>query len=295
MVLIARMRFDMRRPIRNCAIILSSVICLLMLVQPTRAEMHRDIEFARPGGVSLTLDASIPDGRGPFPTVIIVHGGGFARGDKQTYVPPLFAPLSDAGFAWFTINYRLHPQVRFPAPVEDVEAAIRFVRAHAREYKVDLRRVVLMGESAGGTLVSFVGVQNRSAIKLAAVVPFYGVHDWEQRAAEEAAGKVGPSIWREFFSVPAGNSMAALARMREVSAATYVRKGLPPFLLIHGTSDQQVNYQQSVTMQQRMNQAGNLCDLITVEGGPHGMAVITKYPETGVRMIAWLKITLRIR
>jgi len=89
--------------------------------------------------------------------------------------------------------------------------------------------------------------------------------------------------------------MAALARMREVSAATYVRKGLPPFLLIHGTSDQQVNYQQSVTMQQRMKQAGNLCDMITVEGGPHGMAVITKYPETAVSMIAWLKSTLRIR
>ena len=229
---------------------------------------------------------------------IVVHGGGFARGDKQTYVPPLFAPLSEAGFAWFTINYRLHPQVRFPAPVDDLEAAISFVRAHAREYKVDLRRVVLMGESAGGTLVSFVGVRNKSAIRFAAVVPFYAVHDWEQRAAEEAAGMVGPSIWRDFFGVPAntpaGELPAAISRMREVSAASFVRKGLPPFLLIHGTSDQQVNYQQSVRMQQRLRQAGNSCDLITVEGGPHGMGVITKYPETSVRMIAWLKSTLRL-
>ncbi len=258
-----------------------------------RAEVRKDIEFARPMGLSLTLDASVPEGRGPFPAVIIVHGGGFARGDKQTYVPPLFEPLSQAGFAWFTINYRMHPQFRFPAAVEDVEAAIAFVRKHAKEYKVDLRRVVLMGESAGGTLVSFVGVRNRSALRLAAIVPFYGVHDWQERAEEEAAGKISASIWREFFEVPSGDSPEAIRRMREVSATTYIRKGLPPFLLIHGNKDQTVLYQQSVNMQQKMKQAGNVCDLITVDGGAHGMGVITNFPDTQVKMIAWLKATLK--
>lgn len=277
------------------SMLLAALICCAVFATAARAEMRKDIEFAKPGGFSLTLDAYVPDGAGPFPTVIIVHGGGFARGDKQTYVPPLFEPLSQAGFTWFTINYRMHPQFKFPAPVEDIEAAIRFVKAHAKEYKVDLSRVVLMGESAGGALVSFVGVQNKSAIKLAAVVPFYGVHDWQQRAEEEAAGKVGPSIWREFFSVPAGNSPEAIKRMKEVSAATYIKKGLPPFLLIHGTEDTQVNYQQSVVMQQRMKKAGNVCDLITVEGGPHGMGVITKFPDTKVKMIDWLKATLKLQ
>ncbi len=276
-------------------ILLAGWICCAVFATAARAEMRKDIEFAKPGGFSLTLDAYVPDGAGPFPTVIIVHGGGFARGDKQTYVPPLFEPLSQAGFAWFTINYRMHPQFKFPAPVEDIEAAIRFVKAHAKEYKVDLSRVVLMGESAGGALVSFVGVQNNSAIKLAAVVPFYGVHDWQQRAEEEAAGKVGPSIWREFFSVPAGSSPEAIKRMKEVSAASYIKKGLPPFLLIHGTEDTQVYYQQSVVMQQRMKKAGNVCDLITVTGGPHGMGVITKFPDTKVKMIEWLRTTLKIK
>lgn len=276
-------------------ILLAAWICCAVLATAVRAEMRKDIEFAKPGGFSLTLDAYVPDGAGPFPTVIIVHGGGFARGDKQTYVPPLFEPLSQAGFAWFTINYRMHPQFKFPAPIEDIEAAIRFVKAHAKEYKVDLSRVVLMGESAGGALVSFVGAQNKSAIKLAAVVPFYGVHDWQQRAEEEAAGKVGPSIWREFFSVPAGNSPEAIKRMKEVSAASYIKKGLPPFLLIHGTEDTQVYYQQSVVMQQRMKKAGNVCDLITVTGGPHGMGVITKFPDTKVKMIEWLRTTLKIK
>ena len=277
------------------SMLLAAWICCAVFTVAVRAEMRKDIEFAKPGGFSLTLDAYVPDGAGPFPTVIIVHGGGFARGDKQTYVPPLFEPLSQAGFTWFTINYRMHPQFKFPDAVEDVEAAIHFVKMHAKEYKVDLSRVVLMGESAGGALVSFVGVQNKSAIKLAAVVPFYGVHDWQQRAEEEAAGKVGPSIWREFFSVPAGNSPEAVKRMKEVSAATYIKKGLPPFLLIHGTEDAQVNYQQSVVMQQRMKKAGNVCDLITVEGGPHGMGVITKYPDTKVKMIDWLNTTLKLK
>lgn len=63
-----------------------------------------DIEYGKAGGVSLTLDAHVPDGRGPFPAVIMVHGGSFNKGDKQTYVQPLFQPLTDAGFAWFTIN-----------------------------------------------------------------------------------------------------------------------------------------------------------------------------------------------
>ena len=276
-------------------ILLAGWICCAVFATAARAEMRKDIEFAKPGGFSLTLDAYVPDGAGPFPTVIIVHGGGFARGDKQTYVPPLFEPLSQAGFAWFTINYRMHPQFKFPAPIEDIEAAIRFVKAHAKEYKVDLSRVVLMGESAGGALVSFVGVQNNSAIKLAAIVPFYGVHDWQQRSEEEAAGKVGPSIWREFFSVPAGSSPEAIKRMKEVSAASYIKKGLPPFLLIHGTEDTQVYYQQSVVMQQRMKKAGNVCDLITVTGGPHGMGVITKFPDTKVKMIEWLRTTLKIK
>jgi alpha-L-fucosidase 2 len=276
------------------AVMTAAIVCVL-LASVAKAEMRKDIEFAKPNGFSLTLDAYVPDGPGPFPTVIIVHGGGFARGDKQTYVPPLFEPLSQAGFTWFTINYRMHPQFKFPAPIDDIEAAIAFVKAHAREYKVDLKRVVLMGESAGGALVSFVGVKNQSAIKLAAVVPFYGVHDWQQRAEEEAAGKVGPSIWREFFSVPPGTSPDAIKRMKEVSAATYIKKGLPPFLLIHGTEDAQVYYQQSVVMQQRMKQAGNTCDLITVQGGPHGMGVITKFPDTQVKMIAWLKTTLKLK
>src|SRR5690554_2934000 len=122
----------------------------------TTADLRTDIEFARPGNESLTLDASVPDGAGPFPAVVIVHGGGFVRGTKTSYVTPLFPVFNEAGFAWFSINYRLAPKHPFPAAIEDVEAAIRWVKKHAAEYKVDTRRIALLGESAGGHLVSWV-------------------------------------------------------------------------------------------------------------------------------------------
>ncbi|MBL8829350.1 MAG: alpha/beta hydrolase, partial [Planctomycetaceae bacterium] len=144
---------------------------------PLPAGLHNDIEFARIGDVSLTLDAFVPPGKGPFPTCILVHGGGFVRGDKQSYIKPLFAPLSQAGFAWFTINYRLAPQHRWPACADDVATAIRWVKHHAKEYQVDTRRIALIGESAGGHLVSWAGVHGRGDTSVAAVVPFYAPHD----------------------------------------------------------------------------------------------------------------------
>src|SRR5213594_2846438 len=97
------------KSIQRLTPLLARLICcaaaLVSLV--ARAELKTDIEFAKAGNVSLTLDAFTPEGNGPFPTCILVHGGGFTKGDKQTFIKPLFDPLSRAGFTWFTINYRL--------------------------------------------------------------------------------------------------------------------------------------------------------------------------------------------
>jgi alpha-L-fucosidase 2 len=122
------------------------------------------VEFARPGGFLLTLDYKIPEGSGPFPTAIIVHGGGWAHGHKRMYVTPLFDVLSGTGYAWFTINYRLAPKYQFPAAVEDVESAVRWVKENAAQYKLDKSRIVLLGESAGGYLVAYVGAHPGSSI-----------------------------------------------------------------------------------------------------------------------------------
>jgi alpha-L-fucosidase 2 len=113
-----------------------------------------------------------------------VRGGGSVAGDKEQYITYIFQPLADAGFAWFSINYRLAPQYEFPADVEDVEAAISCVRANADKYKVDPNRIALIGESAGGQPVSFLGAQNRPGARVAAVVSMYGIHDFVSASVE---------------------------------------------------------------------------------------------------------------
>lgn len=253
------------------------------------AGLKSDIEFAKPDGVSLTLDAFVPDEEGPFPTCILVHGGGFTKGDKTSFIKPLFAPLSKAGFTWFSINYRLAPQHRYPACVEDVDAAIRWVKGHATEYKVDPNRIALIGESAGGHLVSLAGVRGEGATRVAAVVPFYAPHDLELR--NKGRDAPGPSM-QALFGMTEWNE-ANHRTLREASPITHVRPGLAPFLLIHGDRDDKVPYEQSPLFQSKMKAAGNICDLVTIQGGGHGMGGWDKLgSDYAARMIEWLRKTL---
>lgn len=251
-----------------------------------------DIEFARPGGVPLTLDASIPEGKGPFAAVIVVHGGGWENGSKRSYERPLLPVLSEARFAWFTINYRLAPQYQYPAAVEDVEAAIRWVKAHAREYKVDPRRIALAGESAGGHLVAMAAVRQTRETRVAAVVDFYGPHDLLKRETDR--GEVGRNL-RQFLGISM-LAEAGRARLKEASPITYVRKGLPPFLFIHGTKDAAVPYEQSPMMCEKLKAAGNRCEVFMVEGAPHGIGPWEKNPEWQrykTKMVEWLRGVLQ--
>lgn len=252
--------------------------------------LRENIEFAKAGDESLTLDAYVPEGAGPFPTCILVHGGGFMRGDKQTFITPIFAPLAKAGFTWFTINYRLAPKSQWPACADDVATAIRWVRKHAGEYKVDPQRIAIIGESAGGHLVSWAGVQGKDDTAVAAVVPFYAPHDLELQV--RARKELGPSMTALLGLKELNDD--AYRTLRAASPSTYVRKGLPPFLLIHGDDDKTVPLEQSTRFQQRMTELGNSCELITIAGGGHGMGGWDKLgSDYRDRMVAWLKKTLR--
>ena len=95
---------------------------------------QKGVEYAKPDGHSLLLDLHIPDGPGPFPAAILVHGGGFDGGSRATNMAPTFQPLADAGFAWFSIDYRMAPEFRFPQAKEDMDAAIKWVKANAKKY-----------------------------------------------------------------------------------------------------------------------------------------------------------------
>lgn len=272
------------------------LIASLVLIALPRANaaFQTDIEYGKAAGVSLRLDAFVPDGPGPHPAVILVHGGGWNAGDKdggpkKGYMAPMHEPLSAAGFAWFSINYRLAPAHRYPAAVEDVETAIRWLKAHAAEYHVDPRRIALSGESAGGHLVAMAAVRANDATRVAAVVPFYGVFDFVAEAKRRKGGIA--SFTRLFGRETLDATMLKL--MHDASPINHVRAGLPPFLLLHGTADQSVAYSQSVDMQSRLRAAGVHCELITIKDGPHGMLPWPALaPDFKGRVVAWLRTTM---
>ena len=268
---------------------------------------RKDVEYGKPGGKPLLLDLHIPDGAGPFPAAILVHGGGFDEGSKSTNCRPLFEPLANAGFAWFSIDYRMAPEFRFPQAKEDMDAAIRWVKANAATYHVDPRKIVIIGESAGGYLVNYAGTHETPETRVAAVVDIYGAVDYAKLAMQR---REHPELFNmtsinrhmstgggiRFFGADQADE-AGLAKLKAISPIYAVHKGMAPFLCIHGTKDDQVSYDQSPAMCKAMKAVGATCDLITVENGGHGMGS-WKAPEQQhwkPEMIAWLKKTLELQ
>ncbi len=264
-------------------------LALLFLHFIAPAEMIRDVEYAHPEGVSLKLDVNVPEGKGPFPIAILVHGGGFTNVDKQESVTPLFAPLTAAKFTWFTINYRGLLSNSYPAWVEDVEQSVRWVKAHGGEYKGDTNRVALIGESFSGYLVSLVVGRATNDTKVNAAVVFYGPFI-DMEAIARKTGHI-PAQQMKVYGIQ--NNEDGLRILREASVPTYVRPGLPPFLLIHGTADEKAPYSFSVEAQKRLTAVGVPCELISVTNAPHGMVNWDKYDQSyKAEMIVWLEKTL---
>src|SRR5438270_1922036 len=286
---------------------LSRWLLIVALVGVAGAMDKKDVEFGKPGGKALLLDLHVPDGPGPFPAAILVHGGGFDQGSRSTNVRPLFDVLADAGFAWFSIDYRMAPEFRFPQAMEDMNSAVRWVKSNAAKYHVDVSKMAIIGESAGGLLVNYAGTHETPDTRVAAVVDIYGPVDYAKLALlrrdhperfnmtsikrhESTGGSIG------FFGAT-GADEASLAKLRAISPIFAVHKGMPPFLCIHGTKDDQVVYEQSPAMCEAMKKVGAKCDLISIEGGGHGMSG-WRAPEMQhwkAEMVTWLKETLRVK
>jgi acetyl esterase len=270
----------------NRLLLIFTLLCSLAC-----AEEKLDVTYGIATGEDLKLDLDVPDGAGPFPVCILVHGGGFVRGDKQKQFKPLFAPLKDAGFAWVTINYRFAPLHKYPGSVEDTETAILWVKAHASEYNFDPTRIALIGESAGAYLTSLVGARNHEDTRVAAVVSFYGPAELVTRFA--ASNGKPSTVYADYFGVTE-DSEATRKFLTEASPATYVRPGLPPFLLLHGNKDETVPYEQSVILYSRLKEAGVAAEFITIEGGGHGISSWKKLDSDYLdQVLAWLKKTLK--
>ena len=278
---------------------------LILLASATYALDLKDVPYSKPNGKPILLDLHVPDGPGPFPAAILVHGGGFDEGSKSTNVRPLFDVLANAGFAWFSIDYRLAPAAHHKEANEDVVSAIKWLKANATQYRVDVTRIALIGESAGGFLVNYAATHESPETKVAAVVDFYGPVDYGRLALERRDHPERfnmKSINRHaangggihFFEVEELND-AGLAKLRASAPLFAVHRGMSPFLIIHGTKDDQVPYSQSELMCQAMHKVAAKCQLIPVNDGGHGMGG-WKAPEMQhwkPELVKWLKTTLR--
>ena len=251
-----------------------------------RRGLWKDITYDRPGGRPLLMDAFIPKGPGPFPAVIMAHGGGWETGDKVTSLSPLFEPLARAAFAWFSIDYRLAPYVHIPDELEDLRAAIRYVRTHPAWFHIDPNRLAILGESSSGHLVAQLASQPCPGCEVQAVVSFYGVYDLTRLAQD--------SEWKPW--VPHWFEKPSPEMLREFSPLSGISSEMPPLLLIQGTQDPL--YEGTLEYAARLKEAHADYKLILIEGAPHGMEDWEGHPEWvsyKQELIEWLSEVIKVR
>lgn len=226
-----------------------------------------DVTYCTMDGVELKMDFYYPEASAsPLPVVMYVHGGGWSKGDKSEGAGSTEIPaLVEAGFLVVAVNYRLAPEHPFPAMIEDVKCAVRFLRAHADEYRLDPNRIGVWGGSAGGHLVNLLGTTDASAgfdvgeyleysSRVQAVVDMFGPADLT--VPFEGGYDSAPRVFNGFDP--------ALA-----SPITYVTSDDPPFLILHGDSDKLVPIEQSRSLLAALQAVGVPAELIVVTNAGH--------------------------
>jgi acetyl esterase/lipase len=201
------------------------------------------------------------------PGVIVIHGGGWVRGSKDPYGVRVCLRYVEKGFVCANVEYRLAKVATAPAAVTDVLDAAQWFEKNAKKYGVDTRRIVVTGGSAGGHLSLMVGMTPKSAklgppAKVAGVVDFYGITD----VADQLSG---PHM-RDYAVTWVPEQQGRLELASRVSPMTYVRKGLPPILSIHGDADSNVPYEHSVKLVKALRDAGDDAELVSIPQGEHG-------------------------
>ncbi|MGH9398641.1 MAG: alpha/beta hydrolase fold domain-containing protein [Terriglobia bacterium] len=246
---------------------------------PTGVKAEQNLIYAQYGKRVLHLDLYHPaDGKGPFPGVVFIHGGGWVGGPLIQFRRQA-AYMASRGFVAETIEYRLAPEAPYPAAIYDCKAAVRWMRANAKQFKIDPHKIAAAGGSAGGHLAAMLGVTDgiRSfeghggnptfSSRVQAVVSFNGIYDFVSIVERSSGGAPIDRMAERFLGGP-------LQQIPEVYVAaspiSHVCKDSAPFLLLHGTADTTSPYRQALEMQQALESVGVRADLFTAKGANHG-------------------------
>lgn len=202
------------------------------------------------------------------PGVVLIHGGGWVHGNKSSLMPTCLRYV-EQGFVCAAVGYRLADTALAPGAISDALAATRWFFDNAGRYKVDRKRIVVAGNSAGGHLALMVGMVNKKAklgprSKVRAVVNFYGVTDVGDQVD-------GPNA-RPYAATWLPEQEGRYELTRRVSPMTYARKDVPPILTLHGDADETVPYEHGVRLTKAVRDAGGHAELIVVPNAGHGFA-----------------------
>lgn len=259
------------------------------LVIPAEIELVTDVPYSKDGNKAHVLDIlrlkKLP--KEPMPVLVFIHGGGFTGGDKTQGYGHLMR-FAKRGYFCATINYRKAYEKHFPAQIEDCKCAIRFLRAHAKQYNLDPDRIGVWGGSAGGNLVAMLGVtggikefegdggwQDQSS-RVQAVIEYYGMTDFlaidemvkQGKATERFLARNGKTSISHLLGVEKWWENPELCR--KASPTTYCTKDDAPFYIFHGDQDPLTNHEQGELLNEKLRAAGVESDFYLVKGGKHG-------------------------
>ena len=252
--------------------------------------MIADLPYRTVNGWQGKLDIYLPEGPGPFPALLYLHGGGWRMGSKAAAA--IHAPFWNAmGLAVVAPSYRLTDIAPAPAAVEDAAAALDWLREHGAEYGIDADRLLIGGHSAGATLALAVAYSGRGAIK--AVVAWSAHADLVAYHADRiAAGD--PVEWLATSADPEGWA-------RDLSALNLVRAGLPPTILIHSDRDPRVPYEAVCRLEAALHAENVPVALVTMRSDHHLPAdhptaeIARAHAETQAFLARWNIVALHNR
>ena len=264
-------------------------------------ELKADQAYAGNDNPWQAVDLFLPKHRTtekPLPVIVYIHGGGWSGGNRRGAGIAVAAAAS-GNYAGVSVGYRLSSEAKWPAQIHDCKAAIRWIRGHAKEYNLDPEHIGVTGISAGGHLVSLLGLTEgvkelegnlgeftSLSSKVTCVVNVCGPQDMASPLMQgDAAQKDDPAV----AGLLGGTLAEKAEEAKACSPLTYVHAGAPPFMTVHGTKDMRVNFNNATRLQEALTKAGSPTILVPVTDGGHGF----NSPDANKRVQQFFDMHLR--
>lgn len=261
--------------------LLSLVVVLAFLGTGFAADpvVQLDVVYSKVDKDELKLDFYRPEGDGPFPIVICIHGGGWCMGNKSEF-KDFQVNMAKMGIASASVQYRLIPKHKFPAQIDDCTNALKYLAAEKVKFKIDPKRVMTMGGSAGGHLALLLGFSTVKDCEIKGIVNVCGPTDFrnfQSTPVGDIALKAGTKMTSSELVVALLGTDDKKAKIYETaSPITWVRKDSPPVLTLHGSDDDLVPFSQASALHDALKKAGAKETLMKIKGGNHDLG---KWPE----------------